>query len=1516
MKKNDYILIQEKNDNNIFFGADKTYNLKSINNTNYTINDIITFKKIFINNNDDLNSKFQDYFHNTCEKRKMLREKIANNWELEARVRDTSKRVILRPVHDTKEYEDLVFILPKHYIKEYELPSALEVDDILKIKCISFSKNIILCKITDIIYKNNQLVKQYEYENKLNTLVEDLKTMSGKALWSPKVYNIKDIVTSYGETIKCVEIAVNDIIFQRTINIKLLPYIPKIGEYLSVWIWPYKNERKQPSFNGLKTHVVVEKKFPDYKVQYSGKNGIVTSYMPKEYILLTATFDQYTWSNFVFRNKYYYKTRSWGVDTMIETMLRKILMFLPLGFEARFITDFKYSEKTDNPSRLRLCGFSTDLEGRVCYISEINSKERILRQHVLGSISGPYTEEDYYIFVSADYSGVIYKNDMHPVLLDYAKQYIFTPELKVPAVVMIEKLPSDKKRTESRRIVFDVNTALKKNLSSIKNMIGEIISLKLCSISGRKIYLTTDCGYPVLYKCLSETELSYMRNNMFRKCKFFLKEIIDDNIIVTNYEFAIQKIDNLKLNPGAIIVLDNIINKKNGFLMFMYMDIYFKVYCQTLEEEDFDSQQIQAMIISLNKTDNILMCVGHPESFQAPQNTTKVTLLSELDNNLWLCYKKNKRMLMRTSDAESTLLRFIGKLYEKPVVIVVSPIIQENNFYVKFEGTIEEFDYSNLLDNAIKLTNGISRKTPTVLYGDLMLTIPSDLLSEKPVTNVKFIGEAIDNRMLCLEWTEDLDYDNIIDNDIINNTDKKTLSGTVKSVSDESKEVTFEIEQSTVVLKTDEQLHIPLKLIDSLSEIFPTESKWAIVNTNDKFELDNNCPNYPMPYILVQQLKWQKRPNKEKDWIVKSYDGKIGLLDGKSQTSTSKGEYIFLTLDEGACLNDNYTFLRKSDISIKGKKMEMMFDSFDNENMLIRCHPVDLNLKYTFCIPKTDWNWVSKHMNMNMDYYIGSTFVAEVSCENDDIIMLNRKKMLEQKKLFSDENIEGRYQMKVVDITDKGYLLRHSQVKAFLPFKHAAWFNLKYNYLNFDYLPVGTLVEVEITGRNDTTILANLKNIKKEEAEKWIKDNNTDNDIPFTICRIGKENIFLEKSGIVLPLSSIQLKEWRGTDLSSKYNLGQQFYDYSINWDNEKEFFSLNINIEKEITLPTINKEYDAVISRYINKNTNSCYVEFGEWAALVPFNELTWEPQPIGKRPYPEGFMLKVKILEIKRDNLLIIGSVKQCTQRPFTGPASEYPTEFVNLQKFKMTGYNNGFNEIYLANEDNVPGILRKEDCVSEVESIIKNIEVNNGSILLPVVGLYQFKLKCSQKFIYDELNEMKKQFEDISSKGELFFIDGKIENITNTRLFISYRTTTGTITKEEGWWQRRGNLKNIYKIGTTVKCVITEVIPDEFVFYASIIKADPKGYAKLLPFKEEGDNITVKVIRYIKDKKYVSVNIAEHILGVIPESEIQTKNVELWSERFKDDWINVKVIKIDWETLEFTLSRKQVLAPGIIE
>ena len=113
-----------------------------------------------------------------------------------------------------------------------------------------------------------------------------------------------------------------------------------------------------------------------------------------------------------------------------------------------------------------------------------------------------------------------------------------------------------------------------------------------------------------------------------------------------------------------------------------------------------------------------------------------------------------------------------------------------------------------------------------------------------------------------------------------------------------------------------------------------------------------------------------------------------------------------------------------------------------------------------------------------------------------------------------------------------------------------------------------------------------------------------------------------------------------------------------------------------------------------------------------------------------------------------------------------------------------------------------------------------------------------------------------------------------------------------------------------------MITEVIPDEFVFYASIIKADPKGYAKLLPFKEEGDNITVKVIRYIKDKKYVSVNIAEHILGVIPESEIQTKNVELWSERFKDDWINVKVIKIDWETLEFTLSRKQVLAPGIIE
>lgn len=1510
METNSFFLIKLDRKGNVCFGAENTYVpddlhiADGINLESYSLP--VTFKAVRLAMDvDPAEEQFGAIVDDLLKKRNEIRRQISENVELEATVTETGPRVLIRP--DIETDNSFEYSVLRNSIADFNIVNALEPGDRLKVMPVRLGP-FVYCKITEVISLNRKRETEMKLEREKRReqaiLRKDLVTVSGKALWCPTVSEICRIETENKESFEVARLMDHDIEYNSTVKLKLFSIRPKVGNNVSLWIWPAK-EDEYIQLNGKATHVRCEAILPDYIPEYSSKSGTVISHAT-ESIVVTVSFDNNLWRNCVFRNRYNYKNRQWEPDPELEALIPKIVKYMPLGFDALFLTDFRVQNDTKEiKSRLKLCGFSKTIEGRV---RDINRGQGMLERHVLASICGRKNAEVYYI-TSDEYAGRISTSYMPSALAEYAGQWIYTPEMRVPADVYLDK---------DNKVVFNVISALEEEKKSLESSIGQSLELKLCLVRNNNVYLTTEGGYPVVYTCRTEAETEYMRQNIFMKLKFRIDGMDGDRVSVIPSEFIDETIRKNELVEGVVFYADNIKELNDDMLQARYQNFPCIILKKSLTADDsVRTDTLQVMMIGFDRKRTSIMCIAHPELVNAPVINTRVLLKEELTQNLWSCSKKNRIMLMKTDRNESVLLRSILKTYGGPVTMAVSPVSSEETpirMWVKSGHVVEDFNYKALLEEKVRVQCGITGKMPKVLYGDVVLTVPAESLSEKPVYDLIYTGEVLNGGELVCRLAD--------------NAEEKQSEGTAtnqkdgiygKVVSVTGKTVVFDIQGQQVSLSSDRQLHIPLRFAGALDRIFTGESSWAVHVENDVWQLDNRCPNWPMTYRIIGQLRYQQRPQMQRDWIVRSEDGKIGLVDGRGIRNVSSGSFMSLTLDEGAFVNENYTYLREADSSIEGKVLDMIFDSFCQEEKCIICHPCAAGFHGTYRIPLDDWSWGTRGMeSLNCEHFTGALFKAKVVAVDGTDVIMNRKCLIEQHRLLTSSIVTGNYQMKVTGVSKKGYILRQSGVEALLPFDKAAWFSLDSSQIIHDYLPNGTLVEVFVSNAQDDTdsaLVADLKTVREDDVMEWLGNSEEYALLPFTVCRIGRNYIFLEKKGVVLPLSTVQLREWQGCDLGAKYKVGQQFYDCVAEWHKETQSFKLQYNAEiKERPVPEIGNVYDAVITQYLEDEKCTCYVRFDRWTAVVRYRDMSWEPQPLGTRPYPVGSSHKIKVLEVIDRQSVIFASIKACQPRPETGPASEQAGQHPEIRRFKLKRYVDGNDKIFLMDQNNVPGILSAADAVRQLSVIARQFENTGDYIELPVIGLQDYRLRASEKVIFEKLSELEAELR-LASSGRTI-LECIVSRVTNKYVFVKYGILTGRIAKEEAWWQNVVPLKTLYVPGQKVKCLVYETDATLCMFNASVIKADPDAINNLLPFKGTGEDITVRVIRYQQEKNYVLVSVNENIYGMLPVEEVSCSDIAEWTDRFKDDYIKVRVMDYEPSSCRIILSRRQILAPGIVE
>jgi ribosomal protein S1 len=162
--------------------------------------------------------------------------------------------------------------------------------------------------------------------------------------------------------------------------------------------------------------------------------------------------------------------------------------------------------------------------------------------------------------------------------------------------------------------------------------------------------------------------------------------------------------------------------------------------------------------------------------------------------------------------------------------------------------------------------------------------------------------------------------------------------------------------------------------------------------------------------------------------------------------------------------------------------------------------------------------------------------------------------------------------------------------------------------------------------------------------------------------------------------------------------------------------------------------------------------------------------------------------------------------------------------------------------------------------------------------------------------------------------FIVRVTVIAVSTSKLTVRYGDSIGSITQAEITGQQLFPLMVAYHVGDKVECVIKEFKEITKRFRASVIALYPNGFRDLV--KGVAIDDYMKVIVCTNTKVGVRVRIPKNntiLYGLVPHEEIRM-DADAWCSKWKDDYVLVKCIGINYESGHIYFSRKQVLAENV--
>ena len=393
-----------------------------------------------------------------------------------------------------------------------------------------------------------------------------------------------------------------------------------------------------------------------------------------------------------------------------------------------------------------------------------------------------------------------------------------------------------------------------------------------------------------------------------------------------------------------------------------------------------------------------------------------------------------------------------------------------------------------------------------------------------------------------------------------------------------------------------------------------------------------------------------------------------------------------------------------------------------------------------------------------------------------------------------------------------------------------------------------------------------------------------------------------------VPKSQIETKFIKDEDLDKYIGKKLDFFIIKLEKKENKVILSHRLIIEKERKVMhkktladlTVGQEKEGVITNIVKFGA---FVDIGGVEGLLHISEITWRDMKDATILLKVGDKIKVKIIEYNKENKKISLSIKQFSPDPWENTIEKYSIgDEVEGKVIKIKDFG-AFVEI----EEGLNGLLH----ISEMAwAYIKNPSelVSEGEVLkLRILEIEPGKRKMSlglKQLLANPWEDVKKKY----PVGSV--VEGKITQVTSYGANVELEAgVSGAIHLSEIDWEYVERPSAVLKKYMVLPLKVIKIDEDAHVIFLSRKQTLPNPWEDIDKFYKIDSVVKGKVIRVRDFGAFVKLD--KGIEGFVPVSEIGWDRIRHPSEKLKKDQeYEFKVIKIDKEKSQLTLSQKRLL------
>ena len=317
----------------------------------------------------------------------------------------------------------------------------------------------------------------------------------------------------------------------------------------------------------------------------------------------------------------------------------------------------------------------------------------------------------------------------------------------------------------------------------------------------------------------------------------------------------------------------------------------------------------------------------------------------------------------------------------------------------------------------------------------------------------------------------------------------------------------------------------------------------------------------------------------------------------------------------------------------------------------------------------------------------------------------------------------------VKEVLDFGLVVEISRNKGFVHISELAWNNAAKVLKQYKE---GDIIEAKIISIDDEK--KNIKlSVKQLLENPWdsVKEKYSIGDVlERPIAEVFEFGLLVELEKDIEGLLHVSdLAYRRVSNLSSKYNVGENIKFKIINFNNEKNRLSLSAKALLDDVWEKIDEKYnvgDVVKGKVINVQDYGIFIEIQEGIEVfIHKNEFSWDKNE--NKEYRTGDEVEFKIINIDKSEKKIGGSIKQLTVSPWKEAAEQYkkgnkvtvPITSIqeNFVLVKLTDRFDGMIPKKELTEEFLKEISEKFSVGDEVEAIVTELNEKKKSIVLSV-------------------------------------------------------------------------------------------------------------------------------------------------------------------------------------------------------